>query len=191
MSDVIAAKLPYPGGFPVFLSRYVIFGGSKKRVAMHFFNASEIEISGLRFYLVEKDEKGRELTVRPLERNGLSAERGTEFAVADVAVGRGCTAVEVRMESVLSGAYEYVFEEEGVSLRYGAKERSKEVGFRHKPSYSVSKRSDKYILAAFGLLLGLAVAVLGISWWFGFFKQAQPRGETAVAERSITAYVEA
>ncbi len=185
----IAAKLPYPGGFPVFLSRYVIFGNAKKRVALHFFNASEIEISGVRFYLVEKDEKGNELAVRPLERNGLAAERGGEFAVADVTVNRNCVAVEARMESVLSGSYEYVFEDESVTLRYGARERGKEVGFRHKSTHSVSKKSDKYILAAFGLLLGFALLAMGLAWRFGFFKQAQPR--EAAAEGSVATYVEA
>lgn len=163
----LGGRLPYPGGFPVYLARYVLFGGEKPRVAMRFFNASEILITGLRLQVEEKDASGKTIAEYPLERGGLFAERGTEFAVADAPVKAACTSVEVRVKAVLSDEYEYDVEGSGVQLRYGVTPREHEYYFEKKPVYSVSRRRKRYVLLAFLSVLGTVILAGLIVWRVG------------------------
>lgn len=178
-TEPLGERLPYPGGFPVYLARYVLFRGDEPRAAFRFFNASEILITGIRFRVTEKDADGNVLLDYPLERRGLFAERGTEFSVADAAVGQACASVEVRVTAVLSDPYEYAVEKDGVRLRYGTEERERERYFPAHPSYSVSKRKKRYIAIAFGAVLGAAVLAGALAWRFGVFGQARFDAETA------------
>lgn len=170
-ADTIARRLPYTGGFPVYLSRYVILGTAGRRAALRFFNASEIAITGIRFRLIERDGAGNVLAEHTLERSGLYSESGNEFAVNDAPVEYGCMAVEAKVEAVISDDYEYVVEEDGVRLQYGTSKREKEIAFSKKPTYSRSRRRGRYLAIAIFSVLGFAVAAAGLAWRFGFYER--------------------
>ncbi len=170
----LAERLTYPGGFPVYLARYVLFGGKEPRAALRFFNASEVLVTGLKFRLAEKDGEGNTIAEYPLERRGLFAERGSEFAVADVPVGRACVSVEVQVQSVLSEPYEYVVEKDGVRLGYGVTPAEREYYFREKPTYSLSKRRKIYVAVALCAVLGSVLFAGVLAWRFGAFSDYLP-----------------
>lgn len=167
-------ELSYRGGLPVYLSRYVIFGGEERRAALRFFNAGEAAATGIRYRLDELDENGNILRSRVYAQDGLSAERGCEFGVFDAAIGKDCVALDATVEAVYSGEYEYVAGSGGVSLRYGGGEvsRETETTFLRDPKHSVSRRKKKYILFAIGLTLGFALLFAGIAWRLGYFKRS-------------------
>lgn len=183
----IGERLPYPGGFPVYLARYVILG-KEPRVAMRFFNASEVLVTGLRLRVTEKDAAGKTLAEYPLERYGLFAERGSEFAVADAPVCGECASVEVEVRSVVSDAYEYVAEGDGVRLQYGVAPRGHEYYFERKATYSLSKRKKNYAIIAVIAVLGAALLAAGVAWRVGVFGNFGT--ETPPAETEETAYFE-
>ncbi len=171
MTEPVAVRLPYKGGFPVYPSRYVLCGTGERHAALRFFNASEIGVTGIRFRIVEKDGRGDLLADRVVERDGLFAESGKEFAVADVGVDYACASVEIEVQSVFSDEYEYVFGEDGVSLKYGRteKEAERKLGFVHRATYSVSKRRKRYVWIAVFAVFGIAVLAAALAWRFGFF----------------------
>lgn len=169
--EPIGERLPYPGGFPVYLSRYVLFGGEAPRIAMRFFNGSDILITGLRLRITEKDKNGAAIAEYPLERLGLFAEIGKEFSVPDSAVGAKCVAVDVQLEAVISDSYEYIVKQDGVQLRYGVEPREREFYFEKKPTYSVSKRKKKYIALAFLAVLGTVLLAWVLAWRVGAFEE--------------------
>lgn len=169
--EPLAERLPYPGGFPVYLARYVLFGGEEPRVAMRFFNASGILVTGLRLRVTEKDKDGNTIAEYPLERQGLFAERGTEFAVKDAPISYACTSVEVQVQAVISDGYEYISEENGVRLNYGLSPRERELYFKKNATYSVSKRRKRYIFIAFAAVLGAVLLTMCLAWRLGVFKE--------------------
>lgn len=175
--EPLGERLPYPGGFPVYLARYVLFGGETPRAAMRFFNASDVLVTGVRFRVTERDAKGRAIAEYPIERTGLFAERGGEFAVADIPVRLACTAIEVQVTSVLSDGYEYSVGEDGVRLQYGVSPLEKEVYFEQKATYSISKRKKRYTILAFVAVLAAVIAAVGVAWRLGVFKGISSRGE--------------
>lgn len=185
----VGERLPYPGGFPVYLARYVIFGGERPRVAMRFFNASEALVTGLRLRVTERDAAGKTLAEYPLERFGLFAERGVEFAVADAPVDGACASVEVRVQSVVSDPYEYVAEGDGVRLQYGVGPRGHEYYFEKKATYSVFKRKKIFTFIALFAALGAALLTAGVAWRVGAFEalgaEEAPR-ETAYIEETLS-----
>lgn len=186
--EPIGERLPYPGGFPVYLARYVVFGGGEPRVAMRFFNASEVLVTGLRLRVTERDAAGKTLAEYPLERHGLFAERGTEFAVADAPVCGTCASVEVQVQSVVSDAYEYVAEGDGVRLQYGVAPRGHEYYFEKKATYSLSKRKKNYMFLSVFAVLGAVLLAVAVAWRVGVFDAFGIWGPTEDTEQ--TAYFE-
>ncbi len=188
----VAKRLPYPGGFPVYLSRYVLFPEGC-RVALRFFNASETEFTGVRFLLVEKGADGSEIASRTVERRGLSAERGREFSLPDEPVSEGCAEVEARLIAALSDGYEYCVEGSEVILRYGeeAPPAEREISFTEPPSHSVSKRYKWVVLFSLCAVLGLALVAAGSAWFFGIFDSLLPQPDGAAETGTVTEYVEA
>ena len=172
--EPIGERLPYPGGFPVYLSRYVILGGVAPRVAMRFFNASDILVTGLRFRLTEKDKDGKILAEYDLERFGLFAERGGEFAVTDALVNPECVLVEAKLEMVRSDNYEYAVGEDGdVTLRYGSTSMEPEIFFKERPTYSVKKRGVKYVIVSILAVILVTVAAGAAAWRMGILEKVE------------------
>lgn len=191
-AESVAARVPYRGGFPVFLARYVIFGEEKRRAALHFFNASEIGVTGVRYILTEKDADGNVLAEHALQYEGVYAERGTEFAVADVAVSRKCASVEARVTAALSDGYEYAVEGNEVRVKYGISEREKEYVFLRRAGYKRSGKMKRMILFAFAAVLGLTAAAGAIAWRVGLFDDIKESDGTNTAiERTVSEHVEA
>lgn len=190
-TEPIAARLPYPGGFPVYLARYVLFGGNRPRAAMRFFNASDILITGIRFRLTEKDGEGKVINEYPLERTKVFAESGGEFEVADAAVGAECVSLEARVESVISDGYEYIVEEDGVRLVYGSREPERKFFFKEKPSASVSKRRKRYVLLAFLTVFGFALVAGALVWQLDIINKATSARTETYTVKEIPEYVEA
>lgn len=175
--EPLGEELNYPGGFPVYLARYVLFGGDKPRAALHFFNASDVLVTGLKFLLSEKNEYGEVIAEYNLERNSLYADRGSEFAVADVTVSAACASVEVKIEAVSSDAYEYVYDGEAVSVRYGVySEKKHDYFFKKQPSYTVKKRRKRYVFISFFAVIGAAVITVAVSWKLGLLNGVLPYG---------------
>lgn len=185
-TEPVAERLPYPGGFPVYLSRYVLFGGQRPRAALRFYNASDVFVTGVRFRLSELDSGGNVIGEHPVERRGLAAERGAEFAVADAAVSPACASVEAKLEAVFSEPYEYVAVGDGVSVRYGTEEREKEYEFRKKPSYSVKKRKKRYVLISLAAVLGAVLAAFLAAWRAGLLDGVLPDGQSESGGTEIT-----
>lgn len=189
-----AERLPFKGGFPVYPSRYVILGTAERRAAIRFFNAGDVGVTGVRFRFSEKDENGEVLDERVVEREGVSAEPAQEFAVADVPVSYDCASVEIAVLAVYSDAYEYVFEEDGVRLKYGhgAAEPGREVNFLPRPVYSVSGRRKKYVFISFLAVFGVAALAGVLGWRLGFFdrtERASAQPDTEIV-RSIDAEIQ-
>ena len=179
--------LPYPGGFPVYLCKYVILADDSSRVAMRFFNAGDILVNGIRFVLTEKDKDGNAIASSTLERMGLFAERGTEFAVADALVSSDCVAVEVRISAIRSDVYEYVLDGEGnVTLRYGTSDKSAELYFKDERTYSVKKRGKGYILISIFAVLCLAAVAAVVAWRLGIFSNVQQNYANLVPNSNFT-----
>lgn len=171
--EPIAEKLPFQGGFPVFLARYVIFREEGPRAALRFFNASDIVVTGIRFTFRELNGRGEVLSERTVDREGLFAENGGEFAVADIAVDRACERVEVKVERVLSDGYVYDVEKDGVRLRFGREEKGEEKSFLHKPTYSASKKFKKYVIGALLAVIGFVAAAGFLALQFGMIRDAK------------------
>lgn len=173
-TEPLCARLNYAGGFPVYLSRYVLTGGDKPRAAMRFFNASDIVVTGLRFRLYEKDASGKVIADYSLERTGLFAEQGEEFAVADTNISKACVSVEVKLESVISSPYEYVVKEDGVKINYGAAEREPEYFFRKQSGYSVKKSRKKYTVISIAAVLAAVLLTAFTVWRLGVLDRFLP-----------------
>lgn len=184
IKETVCGKLAYPGGFPVYLSRYLITGGPKPRAALRFYNGCEAVVTGVRFRLTEKDGEGKPIAEYSLERRGLFAERGCEFSVADVAVDPRCALLEAKLETVFSEPYEYDVDEDGATtVRYGVTEREPEYFFMRKPVYSVKKRRKKYIIISLIAVLAVTAAAGLTAWRLGIFGKAFPeRAESAVTD---------
>ena len=179
--QTVAVRLPFEGGFPVYPSRYVILGVGERRAALRFFNASEICVTGIRFRIAEKDRDGNVTSDRIVERSGLYAESGKEFAVTDVGVDFECAAVDVEVRSVFSDEYEYVFGDDGVELHYGftPMETEQKYSFVPSPIYSVTRRRKRYIAIAFFAVFGVAALAAALAWRFGFFDEMEKVSPTA------------
>ncbi len=163
-------ELSYRGGLPVYLSRYVIFGGEGRHAALRFFNASEISATGIRYRLDELDAEGNVLFSRTLEQD-IVAERGCEFGVYDADLADDCVSLEATVEAVYSGEYEYVASKDGISLRYGGARpaQKQEEAFLQNSKYSVSRKKRKYILYALVAILGITLLFAGVGIRFGIF----------------------
>ncbi len=170
MKAKIAERLPYPGGYPVFLSRYIISEGDRPCAVLRFANWSDILITGIRFSLAQRNAKGEEIARQTIEYRGLFAERGTEFPVPDVAVLVGCVAVETAVEAVFSDNYEYVVEKGGVQLRYGGEKPGEpEPSFLRGATYKARKKKKIYVLVTFLTVLAAAAVILLIALSRGVF----------------------
>lgn len=166
-------RLAYPGGFPVYCSRYAVIIRDVPKLVMRFFNASDVLVTGLRFSIVEKDKNGNVIEETKLERTGLFAERGTEFAVADAQVSKSCCAVEVKMESVISEDYEYLIDGEGrAALKYGASEEGGDFYFKNKPMCVVKKRRRLYVLLSLSAVIVATLVAVVVAYKLGIFKKA-------------------
>lgn len=172
--EPLAESLAYPGGFPVYLSRYVLFGGDKPHAALKFYNGGDLLITGLVFTLEERDADGRTLARYTVERQGLFAESGGEFSVADAPVSVGCAEISAELSAVYSGAYEYAVEGDGVSVRLGERQTERKFTFKKKPAYKVKKRGKKYVVISLLAVLAVAVAVVGMSWRLGLLNDVLP-----------------
>ncbi len=190
--ETVAVRLPFPGGFPVYPCRYVLFGGEERKVAIRFFNAGEVGVTGVRFRLKERDGDGNVLAERAIEREGLFAESGKEFAVADVAVSGDCAAVDVEVMAVFSDEYEYEFVKGGVNLKYGhvpaPVQTERTLSFAPKPAYSASKRRKWYVWLAVAAVFVVAAGVAVIAWRLKFFDKIVEL-PTAEAETQIVAEI--
>lgn len=185
--DFYGEKLPYPGGFPVYCSKYVIISDDSPRAALRFFNASDVVVTGLRFSLVEKDENGEVIDTLRIERNGLFSESSTEFSVCDAHVSANCVQIEVKIESVRSDEYEYIIGDEGeVTLKYGVDGERKDFYFKHKPSFSVKKRRRNYVfLSLLAVILATLVSVLMV-WGLGVLDKAEETKQNFERQTTIT-----
>lgn len=191
--EPLGERLDYPGGFPVYLSRYVLFGGDSPRAAMRFYNGSEARLTGLRFTVTEKNADGKVVAEYPLERRGLNAERETEFSVPDTAVSEDCSFLEVAVTSAVSDPYEYVVEGDGVTVRYGVGDEIKDYYFREKHTCTVRKRKRIFAIISAAAVAAAALAVSLVSWRLGAFggetrKSADIDGGTYI---TVTENVEA
>ena len=188
IDETFAVRLPFPGGFPVYPCRYVLFGGVARKVAIRFFNAGDIGVTGVRFRLKERDADGNLLADRVTEREGLFAESGKEFAVADVPVHGDCAAVEIEVLAVFSDEYEYEFTKDGVNLKYGhvpaPVKTERTLSFAPQATYSASKRRKRYVWLAIAAVFGVAACVAAMAWWFDFFDKTE-HISAAVAETQI------
>lgn len=163
-AEITGERLDYTGGFPVYLARYVLFPGDHPRAALRFYNGSDEILTGVRFRLIERDEEGNEISSYTLERRGINAESGAEFAVADASVSVGCAFVEAELEAAYSSPYEYVVEGDGVTVRYGVGEEKREFYFRNAHTSKVKKR--RKLLAVLSVLIVIvAAAVAGVTAW--------------------------
>ncbi len=168
-TEPLGERLDYPGGFPVYLARYVLFGGDTPHAAMRFYNGSDAVLTGIKFKVTEKDANGKIIAEYTLERRGLNVVSDSEFAVADCAVDSDCAALEVSLLAALSDPYEYIVVDDGVTVRYGVEEENKEFYFKNKRSCSVKKY--RKILSAISLaVIVIVAAVAAVTVWrSGFF----------------------
>lgn len=184
-SRPLGGRLAYRGGFPVFASRYVLFGGDSPRAALRFYNGSDVLLTGLRFLVTETDGEGRTIAEYTLSRRGLNAESGTEFAVADFPVGADCVALEIKTQSAISEPYEYVVEDDGASVKYGVEEEKEEFYFRKKPTLSVKKRKRTLAVLSAAALLAVVLAAGCTAWRLGVFggnlRQTSDGSDTDIA----------
>ncbi len=157
--------LSYPGGYPIFLSRFVVFGDEPRHVALRFVNASEIVMTGIRFVLIEKDEKGQELRRQTLEHRGLFVERGTEFPVPDATVSVRCMSVEAEVEAAFSDEYEYVVEGDSVELRFGESTQAEpEPVFLCEAKYKVRRSRGRSVFVTLFAVLALVASAFFLGW---------------------------
>lgn len=169
-TEYFGEKLPYTGGFPVYCCKYVIIRNAQPCVAMRFFNASDVLVTGLRFTITQKNGEGETLSVTTVERNGLFVERSTEFAVADATVSEKCVTVEVRVNAIKSDSYEYVIDDKGeVTLKYGTSDLDAGFYFKNTPGYSVKRRHKGYIFLSVLAVLGFTAIALLVVWQMGGF----------------------
>lgn len=189
-----AERLNYHSGFPVFLSRYVLIADPPRRVALHFFNAGDVIITGLKYTVREKNEAGEEICVTSYEQRGLFAELGREFAVPDARVGKECVSVEASVTAVISDDYEYVVEGDSVSLRYGATSEQKqdEPTFLHNPKYKARRKRKQYVWVSILSVLAFAVIAVLLAWRLNVITMIERvKADNGTAEtRTIAEYVE-
>ncbi len=158
-TEPLGERLGYPGGFPVFLDRYVLFGGDEPRAALRFYNGSEACLTGVRFMLTERDKDDRIIAQYSLERRGLNAESGSEFAVADCAVDINCARIEVKLESALSDPYEYIAEGDGAVVRYGIEEQKREYYFKKTNTCRIKKMKRRLGILSVVALTAFCIGV--------------------------------
>ena len=169
-TEFFGKKLPYPGNFPVYCCKYVICRDASPSVALRFFNASDITVTGLRFTITQKDGDGNPIESVTMERLGLFAESSTEFAVADAPVSASCEEIDVCVNTVRSDDYEDIIDDSGqVTLSYGTNKLGKEFFFKEAPTYSVKKKRKGYTLLALGAVLGMVTVMLLVLMAMGVF----------------------
>lgn len=162
-------SLGYAGGFPVYLSRYVLFGGGRPRAAMRFYNGSDAVLTGVRFKVTEFDGADRIIAEYALERRGLNAEKGAEFSVADAAVRPECARLEVSVISAFSDPYEYVVGGDGATVRYGVGEEERDFYFEKSPSCKIRRRRKALVALSLIVVAAVALIAAAVCWRLGIF----------------------
>lgn len=189
-TEPLGERLDYPGGYPVYLARYVLFAGAQPRAAMRFYNGSDAVLTGLRFKVTEKDGDGRIIAEYTLERRGLNAEKGAEFAVADSAVSADCEFLEASVESAFSDPYEYVVDGGGVSVRYGVSEEKKEFYFKNAPTCSVKKRKKILTVISLAAVIGAALIAAFAAWRTGVFDGRKTEKSSDINNKALISVTE-
>lgn len=190
--EPLGERLDYPGGFPVYLARYVLFGGERPHAAVRFYNGSDAVLTGVRFSVCERDEDGRILAEYSLERRGLNAERGGEFSVADFSVSGNCAQIEARIESAFSDPYEYVICGDGATVKYGVRRAKREYYFKNSPATKVKRIRRRLAIASAAFVAAAALLAGVAAWKTGAFANSYTDGaDTNLQNVSVTYDVEA
>lgn len=105
--------------FPVELKEYIFARtNDKKCLFLRFFNGLEFNVTGIHFWLIQKNSYGELIQKKKIELTDISAEAGEFFAPEDCFfVDEECVDFDIKIASVFVGVYEYRAENGEVFVR--------------------------------------------------------------------------
>lgn len=190
--DVLTkGKLPREEGFPVQTRRYLILDSTPRRVSIEFVNKNCHEVTGLRFLLRQLDDKNSLLVEQKVEILGLLSGSGSKFRI-DRTVDFACVRVEIEIQSVIYGEYEYI-NDGHVRVNY-LSEPVKSKEFIKAPVYAVSLKSKKLARLTYlfvSVVFAIALATVALCGVFDSPKTEEPSEQVPEPEFSYErVYVE-
>lgn len=169
----IISKGTYKGvnekAFPIEVKEYVLAReNGKKCLLLRFFNTSEINVTSLTFWLIQKNSYGVEIRKKKLTLDGIYALSKAFFAPSNCFfLDEECVDFEVEMVSALSGEYEYrAVNGEGI-VGYPI-DLNKTIVVKRKP-YCIQRTKLNKKAKRMGLILFLAVFLIAMAIIWPFF----------------------
>ena len=149
--------------FPIEIKEYVFSRrDDKKCIMLRFFNTLKFNVTGIHFWLVQKNSYGEFLRKEKIELDGICAEAGKVFAAETCFfVEEECSDFDVKMISAFSDNYEYRCENGEVFVRYsidyyGKSEIRKKVFCHQRKKLNRGVKYTSLILIAALLLVAFA-----------------------------------
>ena len=151
-----------PNAFPVFCRRYAYSGdGVGQMLSLRFYNDGKHTVTKIRYCVRVRDAEGRLIFSRRAHARVCGAPQ-TEFGASSLSVPqRG--EVEVQIESVQSGNYEYFPTPHGYRVRYLDEKRNKDKSKPQEDGFSQKSYGGFAILIPF-LLFTVAFTILMIGY---------------------------
>ena len=180
MSELqIISKGLYKGdvdkAFPIEVKEYIFAReNGKKCLLLRFFNSSEINLTAISFWLIQKNSYGEKIRRKKITLEGIYAMSGKVFSpnerfwVDDI-----CADFEVRMVSAFSGEYEYKAHDGEGFVRYPINENKNVVIKRKTFCTQRSKINKKAKYMTLILVFAIILIAFAIIWPF-FYEEVLP-----------------
>ena len=160
--------------FPIEVKEYVFSRkDGQKCLLLRFFNYSDINITALEFWLVQKNSYGEQISKEKISLDNIYCGAGKVFSPSvGFAVDNKCVDFEVEMISAFSGEYEYKSENGETFVKFSTKSKS----FPYKRNaYCVQKTkiNSKVKFSTAILVVAVFLVILAVIWPF-FVEDALP-----------------
>ena len=168
----IISKGMYKGivdkSFPLVVKEYVFTRKSERKcLLLRFYNHSDINVTAIHFWLIQKNSYGEELHREKISLEGIYCGAGKLFSPANCFfVQDTCANFEIEMVSAFSGEYEFKSKNGEAFVRYSLDSGRKPAAKRKGYYIQRSKFSGNVKFAIAILILAIFLAMFVSIWPF-------------------------
>ena len=168
--------------FPLEVKEYIFAReNGKKCLLLRFFNSSDVNITGISFWLIQKNVYGEHICKKKISLDGIYSLAGRNYAPSNCFfVDESCADFEVEMISAFSGEYEYRTENGESVVRYPLNLNKNMVVKRRPYSIQRSKLNKKVKHMTLILFLAIFIVSLAVIWPF-FMEVVYPAIKNALS----------
>ena len=157
--------------FPIKVKEYVFTRQDEKKcLLLRFFNDSQLNITALHFWLVQKNSHGEQIGKEKISLEGIYCAQGEIFVpVSGFFVDDKCADFDIEMISAFSGEYEYKTKNGEIFVQYPIE--YEQTAVVKKKAYCVQhkKLNNKVKFSSAILVLAIFLVIFIIFW--PFFKE--------------------